>query len=238
MKLSVIIPTYNEKENIELLVKEIINSLNDINYEIIFVDDSNDGTDLVIEKLNNKNIILKHRIDKKGLSSAVIDGINMCSGDIVAVMDADLQHPPYLLKKMYEEVINGADICIPSRFIKDGSDGGLNIYRKLVSAIARLIGKIYLPNLKKISDISSGVFCFKKDILDSNYKLNPIGWKIMLEILEKSHYDSIVEIPYKFRKRNACESKMTKKIMIEYLKQLKILSKNHINNNYQVIRNR
>lgn len=101
-KYSIIIPTYNEKDNIELSVREISENIKDLDYEIIFVDDGNDGTDKVIEKLSkkDKHIILKHRTDKKGLSSAVIDGIDIASSDIITVMDADLQHPTYLLKDM------------------------------------------------------------------------------------------------------------------------------------------
>ena len=237
-KLSIIIPTYNEKDNIKILVKKIEDSVKDIEHEIIFVDDSNDGTDKEIKKeqKNNSNIVLNHRIDKKGLSSAVIDGIEISTGNIIAVMDADLQHPPHLLKQMYDEIVNGVDICIPSRFITGGNDGGLNLYRKAVSATARYIAKIFIPNLYKISDITSGIFCFRKDILDKNYKLNPIGWKIMLEVLCKSNYKIISEIPYRFDQRNACNSKMNKKVMLEYLKQVKILRKEKIKNNYKVIR--
>ena len=162
MKLSVIIPTYNEKDNINILYNTIKKEISGIDYEIIFVDDSKDGTDEEIKKLADPNIILEHRIEKSGLSSAVIRGIELATGEIIAVMDADMQHPPYLLKLMYEEIVNGADICIPSRFIKGGSDGGLNIYRKLVSLVARKLAHIWLPNLRKISDITSGIFCFKK----------------------------------------------------------------------------
>ena len=235
-KYSVIIPTYNEKDNIKLLVSEIEKSLGDLDYEIIFVDDSTDGTEKVIENIAKKDdkIVLKHRTKEKGLSSAVIEGINMARADIISVMDADLQHPPYLLKNMYEEVKNGADFCIPSRFIPGGSDGGLNLYRKFVSWVARVIGKLSIFNLRKVTDITSGLFCFRKSNLDKTKKLNPIGWKIMLEVLAKSHFKKIVEIPYVFNKRHGGESKMSKKIMLEYLEQLKILRKEKTVNKYVV----
>jgi dolichol-phosphate mannosyltransferase len=179
---------------------------------------------------------LEHRNNSRGLSSAVIRGIELVNSDIIAVMDADLQHPPYLLKEMYLEIINGADICIPSRFIKGGSDGGLNWYRKLVSYTARTIGKIYLNNLKYISDITSGIFCFRKSNLLKDKKLNPIGWKIMLEVLTKSKYKIVVEIPYCFNKRYACQTKLNNKVMLDYLKQLPILKKEQVKNVYKVIR--
>lgn len=235
-KYSIIIPTYNEKDNIEVLVKEIEKYVTDIDYEIIFVDDSSDGTDKVIEKLakKDKHIILNHRTKKKGLSSAVIDGIDMAKSDIISVMDADLQHPPYLLKEMYNEVNNGADFCIPSRFIPGGSDGGLNLYRKFVSFVARSLGRLSIFHLRKVTDITSGLFCFRKSNLDKSKTLNPIGWKIMLEVLAKSKFNKIVEIPYRFNERFSGKTKMNKKVMFEYLEQLKILRKEKTKNKYIV----
>ena len=235
-KYSIIIPTYNEKENIKLLVSEIEKTLGNLDYEIIFVDDSTDGTEKVIENIakDNEKVTFKHRTKEKGLSSAVIEGINMANSDIISVMDADLQHPPYLLKNMYEEVKNGADFCIPSRFIPGGSDGGLNLYRKFVSWVARKLGQLSIFHLRKVTDITSGLFCFRKSNLDKTKKLNPIGWKIMLEVLAKSHFKKIVEIPYTFNKRHGGESKMSKKIMLEYLEQLKILRKEKTKNKYEV----
>lgn len=235
-KFTIIVPTYNEKDNIKPLVEEIEKYLNDIEHEILFVDDSNDGTEKEIEKIQkeNKNIRYKHRTKDKGLSKAVIEGINLAKGDIIAVIDADLQHPPYLLRKMYDEIINGADFVIPSRFIKGGNDGGLNLYRKFVSFVARMLAKVNLFNLKKISDISSGIFCFRKSNLLKDYELNGIGWKIMLEVLCKSKFTKLVEIPYNFNQRNAGVSKMSKKVMLEYLEQLKLLRKNHYKNKYKV----
>ncbi len=238
MKLSVVCPAYNEQDNVEPLVTKIEEALKGIDHEIIFVDVSNDDTVKNIEKIMaaNKNVRLEHDLKYKGLSRQVIRGFELAKGDIIAVMDSDLQHPPYLLKTMYEEIINGADFVIPSRFIKGGSDGGLNIYRKLVSYVARLIGKIYLPSLRKISDLSSGYFMFKKENLYDINILNPIGWKIMLEVLMKSKYTKIVEIPHKFDTRNSGVSKMSKKVMLEYLKQLKQLRKYKNKNKYKLIR--
>lgn len=235
-KFTIIVPTYNEKDNVKLLVDEIEKYLSDIDYEILFVDDSNDGTEKEVEKIQkeNKNVRCKHRTKDKGLSKAVIEGINLAKGDIIAVIDADLQHPPYLLRKMYDEMINGADFVIPSRFIKGGNDGGLNLYRKFVSFTARMLAKVHLLNLRKISDISSGIFCFRKSNLLKEYELNGIGWKIMLEVLCKSKFTKLVEIPYKFNQRNAGVSKMNKKVMLEYLEQLKLLRKNHYKNKYKV----
>lgn len=238
MKLSVVCPSYNEQDNVKPLVKEIEKALKNIEHEIIIVDVSNDDTEKNVREImkKNKNVILEHDLKYKGLSRQVIRGFEIASGDIIAVMDSDLQHPPYLLKKMYEEIISGADFVIPSRFIKGGSDGGLNLYRKFVSFTARELGKVYLPSLRKISDLSSGYFMFKKENLNDLNELDPIGWKIMLEVLMKSKYEKIVEIPHKFDTRNSGVSKMSKKVIMEYLEQLKRLRKCKNNNKYTLER--
>ena len=122
----------------------------------------------------------------------------MADGDFLACMDADLQHPPAILRPMYAAMLSGADICIPSRLIRGGSDGGLNPARKLVSGTARWMGKIALPSLRNISDPTSGLFMFRKEMLEGA-DLQPIGWKIMVEGLAMCKYSLVVEIPYEFQ---------------------------------------
>lgn len=219
--LSVVIPIYNEKNNIIELVKRIEKNLNDVEYEIIFVDDSIDETTSTVLRLanNDSRVKLKHRDHKKGLSSAVIDGFHIASGDIIAVMDGDLQHPPEILKPMLEEIYRGADIVIPSRFVNGGSDGGLNLFRKFVSASARYMGKILFKKLRRVSDPTSGIFMIKKSIL-SGAKLKPIGWKILMEILVLCKYNKLIEVPYTFDTRNSGKSKMSVTVQIQYIGQL------------------
>ncbi|MCR5108737.1 MAG: polyprenol monophosphomannose synthase [Lachnospiraceae bacterium] len=223
-KLSVVIPTYNEAENVGNLVNQIDYALRGIPYEIIFVDDSRDETPEVIEKVmkENRNVRLYHRTNESGLATAVLKGFELSKGDYIAVMDADLQHPPTILRSMYAVIADGYDICVPSRFIKDGSDGGLGPYRKLVSGVARYIGKIFLPCLRKVTDPTSGLFMFKKEVI-KDADLRPIGWKILIEVLAMGEYEAIVEIPYKFQARPAGESKLSSKVTIEYLKQVREL---------------
>ena len=225
-KLSVVIPSFNEAENVENLVERIHKALNGISYEIIFVDDSTDNTPEVINDVikKNPNVRLKHRTGKKGLSSAVIEGFKMAKGDYIAVMDADLQHPPEILHSMYKCLESGADICIPSRFVPDGSDGGLGPYRKFVSLIARYIGKILLPSLRTITDPTSGLFMFRREVIQ-DADLQPIGWKIMIEVLAMGTYSTVVEIPYIFKSRPAGESKLTTRVTLQYLQQLIGLTK-------------
>ncbi len=225
-KLSVVVPTFNEKGNVENLVEQIGNALSGIDYEIVFIDDSTDDTPDVLEKLSkeNEHVRYEHRVGETGLATAVIRGFRIAEGDFLACMDADLQHPPAILRPMYAAVLSGADFCIPSRLIPGGDDGGLNLYRKFVSGTARWIGKIALPCLRHISDPTSGLFMFRRDCI-RHADLRPVGWKIMIEVLAMSSYSKVVEIPYGFQNRNSGESKLSSKVTIEYLQQVAGLMK-------------
>lgn len=220
-KISIVVPSFNERDNVGNLVVQIGEALQGLDYEIVFIDDSNDDTPQVIEQImdSDSHVRMEHRTKEKGLATAVIRGFRIAEGDYLAVMDADLQHPPAILRPMYAALQSGADFCIPSRFIPGGSDGGLNLYRKLVSGVARYIGKILLPSLRKVTDPTSGLFMFKKEAI-ADADLQPIGWKIMVEVLAMSEYKTIVEIPYKFQARPAGESKLSSKVTLQYLQQV------------------
>lgn len=236
-KLSVVIPTYNERDNIYNLINQIDETLRSIDYEIVFVDDSTDDTPDVIKKYvnNNNHIRLYHRNNKKGLASAVLLGFKKAKGDYIACMDADLQHPASILFPMYVAMEAGADLCIPSRFIPGGSDGGLNWYRKIISWSAKMIGKIILPCLRCISDPTSGLFMFKKEILNGS-KMYPIGWKIMVEVIATTKYNTIIEIPYEFGKRISGESKIDIKVTLQYIRQCLGLRSRYIKNNNVMVK--
>jgi len=233
--LSVVVPTYNESENVKKLLEEIENALKDIPYEVIFVDDSTDDTPELLEKIagEDSRVRYEHRTEKKGLATAVLRGFELAKGDYVACMDADLQHPPVVLRSMYVAMCEGADMCIPSRFVPGGSDGGLDPYRKLVSGTARYIGKILLTCLRRISDPTSGLFMFKKEIIEGA-DLQPIGWKIMIEVLAMGKFSKVIELPYTFQDRNAGESKLSTKVTLEYLKQLFCLIPRAVDNDITV----
>ncbi len=225
-KLSVVVPTFNEKGNVENLVRQVDDALTGIDHEIVFIDDSTDETPEILEKLSKENdhVFYEHRTGETGLATAVIRGFRIAGGDILACMDADLQHPPKVLRPMYAAVMSGADFCIPSRFIPGGDDGGLNLYRKLVSGTARWMGKILLPCLRKISDPTSGLFMFRKECIE-NADLQPVGWKIMVEVLAMSEYSTVIEIPYVFQDRESGESKLSGKVTMQYIEQLLMLMK-------------
>jgi dolichol-phosphate mannosyltransferase len=224
--VSIIIPTLNEKENINELVKRINESLNNIKYEIIFVDDgSKDGTIEEIEKVikEYKNIKLIERGYKKGLSSAFLDGLKYSNGKYVILMDADLQHPPELLRKMYEKALEGYDLVIASRYIKGGKIENWNIIREIISKTAIIIAYIFLPETLKVKDPLSGYFLIKKDLLNNFNISDPFSYKVLLDILVKVNYNKLIEIPYTFRERKYGKSKLGKKVIFSYLKQVLLL---------------
>jgi dolichol-phosphate mannosyltransferase len=182
------------------------------------VDDSTDGTVERLEHLAemDPHVRYEHRVGDRGLGTAVVLGFQLARGTVLAVMDANLQHPPEMLPKMLAEIENRADIVIPSRFIPGGSDGGLNIFRKIVSATARYMGKIALKSLRPISDPTGGFFMFRQSVIEG-VELRPVGWKILIEILVRGNYRTVAEIPYGFMARAAGESKMSLKEQWTYI---------------------
>jgi len=221
--VSVVIPTYNERDNIHPLVERIHQALAPlgISYEIWFVDDSSDDTVAVLRDLEARDpaVHVFHRDHERGLASAVVRGFEKAQGRYLVVMDADLQHPPELLPAIYERLESGIDVVIPSRFVEGGSDGGLGPLRKLISWTARVIGQLALHRLRKISDCTSGFFGLRREVIEG-VELNPIGWKILIEVLVKGRYRSVHEIAYEFVARDFGESKMSLKEQWNYFRHL------------------
>ncbi len=234
--LSIIVPTYNEKNNIRPLIERLDKALEHIDFEILFVDDSTDDTPALLAEVSSESdhVSYIHRDNEKGLATAVLLGFRKSNGKYLACMDADLQHPPEILLPMYVAMENGADICIPSRLIPGGSDGGLNLWRKTVSSTARNIGKCLLPCLRKISDPTSGLFMFRRQIIE-NADMRPIGWKIMIELLATATYTNIIQIPYTFCERQSGTSKIDGKVTLQYLQQCFDLRKRYIKNRINVV---
>jgi len=220
MKLSLVIPTYNEKENIENLILEILSNFdkNKINGEIIIVDDnSEDQTGVIVENMKEKynNIYVIHRDGKLGLSSAVLEGFMVSNGEILGVMDADLSHPVDKINEMFQSIQNGADMAIGSRYIKGGHIKGWNLHRKVLSKGATLLARIFT----EVKDPMSGFFMFKKEYFVKE-NINSKGFKILLELLVKLNYKQIVEIPYVFINRTKGKSKANTGEIIYYLENL------------------
>lgn len=224
--ISIIVPTYNERENLAKLVDLIDKSINGIEYEIVVVDDdSPDGTwKLATELANRYPIRVIRRINERGLSTAVIEGFKQAKGDILVVMDADLQHPPEVIPRLVKPILEGkADLVIGSRYVRGGGVKEWGFIRKLVSKGAIFLAHMALPNLRGIKDPMSGFFAVKKNVIDG-VELKPIGYKILLEILVKGKAGRIMEVPYIFGERAGGESKLGKKQIIDYVKHLWRLS--------------
>jgi dolichol-phosphate mannosyltransferase len=250
--LSVIIPTYNESENILYLlglIKEKIPS--SMSTEIIVVDDNSpDRTGELAEiysrslrkdstgfqepsatKLSLQpdstftdksrtsfSVSVMHRDEKKGLVSAVMDGINSAKGQYILVMDADLSHSPEVIPKMVEKISSpDVDIVVASRYTRGGSITGWPFKRRLISKGAIKIARYGLRLNKEITDPMSGFFALKRHIID-NVKINSSGYKILLEILVKSSGARVSEVPYTFTDRKGGTSKFDNAVIWEYIK--------------------
>jgi len=213
--ISLIIPTYNEKENIGKLLT-LISNLNLKNFEVIIVDDNSpDGTAKEVERLAKEiplKIKLIKRRGKRDLSLSVLEGFKKASGEILGVMDADLSHPPELIPKILKELEDN-DFVIASRKISGGEIKEWSLKRKIFSGFATFLAKTLVP---KVSDPLSGFFFFKKKIIEG-VKLSPIGYKICLEILVKGNYQKLKEIPYVFKNRLFGKSKLNFKIILKFL---------------------
>jgi len=218
--ISIIIPTYNEKENLPELIDKIFSILheNELDGEVVIVDDdSPDGTGRIAENLKKTyNLQVLIRKDKRGLASAVLDGLKIAKGDILGVMDADLSHPPELIPKMIEPIIGGdVDLVIGSRYIKGGGTRDWPLKRRIVS-----IGAILLSRpLTGVRDSVSGFFFLKRDVINDVY-LDPRGYKIGLEIIVKGNYKKVKEIPFTFMDRQKGESKLSLRECYDYLVHL------------------
>ena len=215
--LSVIIPTYNEKKNITRLIPRIASILIGHDYELIVVDDSSsDGTaEAARELANDYPVKVLVRLGKLGLSSAVVEGFKASIGDVIGVIDADLQHPPEHIKEFLMAVSGGSDIVIGSRYVDGSKIEDWNWFRSIVSK-----GAIMLSSpLTDVKDPTSGYFFLKRSVIE-DILFNPHGFKILLEILVKGKYNNVKEIPIAFKAREKEESKLGIGEYVSYLKLL------------------
>ena len=221
LKFSFVVPTYNESGGIERLVKAVdaIFRENALDGELIVVDDNSpDGTGAIVDRLSaDYPVRCLHRPGKMGLSSGVIDGWKFARPDSEAVgaMDADFSHDANVVPKMVAALESGYDLAIGSRYVPGGGIENWPLRRKITSLVAIALAKPLTP----VRDITSGFFLVKRAAI-AGVDLDPIGFKIGLEVIAKAHYDRVVEIPYVFTDRVAGESKLNQKEIVNYLKQL------------------
>lgn len=220
--LSVIVPTYNESKNIEELLSKIFASLKPsyTPYEVIIIDDNSpDRTADIADALKSKfDLRVVRRPRKISLASAVINGFKVASGDVFCIMDADLSHPPEAIPLLYKEISAGADIVIGSRCIPEGGATNWPWYRRFGSKFAQMLAR----PITSVNDNTSGFFMVKRSVVEG-IDINPIGFKILLEILAKGNYSKVKEVPIIFNDRGGGKSKLGIKQVFEYLKQLGLI---------------
>ncbi len=220
IELSIIIPTYNEKDNIRPLCDSLEKALQGIIYEIIFVDDdSSDQTADIIKEIsqNNNQIRCLHRIGKRGLASACIEGVMASAAPYVAVMDADLQHDETLLMKMLSTIKEEKlDLVVASRYVEGGDTEDWSKKREWISLVATRLGQMFMR--VDIKDPLSGFFLIKRaSFIEVVHHLSAKGYKILLDILMSSkRILTFKELPYHFRNRHAGESKLDGLVAWEY----------------------
>ena len=215
MELAVIIPTFNEAENSRIVIPQIHTALK-TDYTIVIVDDNSpDGTQTVIKELGKTYPVkLIPRPEKKGLASAVIDGMESIEADAYIIMDADLSHPPQMLPRLRSE-IETHDLVVASRYVKGGSTSGWPLKRRIVSRIATMLARPVTP----IKDATSGFFAIRRECLQQ-VNLTPVGFKIGLECFVKANWKSFSEIPFAFIDRRHGESKLSNRVLLAYIRQL------------------
>jgi len=222
-ELSILVPTYEERDNLPILLERIQATLiDDENYEVIVIDDNSpDGTGKLADELARTytNVKVVHRRRKGRLSLAIIDGLRIAEGTLFSIMDADLQHPPELLAEMLEKALHGADLVVASRYTDGGGLESWSLLRKTVSKGATLLAHVLLPRTQKVRDPLSGYFSVRKQVLDC-VNLDPLGYKILLEILVKGKHSRVIEVPYVFRPRTKGKSKLKPSEYVNYVLHL------------------
>ncbi len=220
INLSVVVPTYNEAENISSLIEGLQEVLCSLRYEIIIVDDNSpDGTANIVQELASKfkGITCIKRIDKRGLSSAVIEGIGKARGEYIVVMDADLQHDhriiPQMLRRCQKEEL---DLVVGSRYIEGGELGQFGRVRSFISGFATTVANSVVG--LKLKDPLSGFFLLRKSYIVPNVdKLSGKGFKILLDIiLSSTKPPKVVEIPFVFGVRTGGKSKLSPLVAMEF----------------------
>jgi dolichol-phosphate mannosyltransferase len=225
LPFTIVIPTYNEAGGIERLLRTLDETFraNGLDGEIIVVDDNSpDGTGAIVDRLSQElPVRCLHRPGKMGLSSGVIDGWKTARPESLALgaMDADFSHDVRALPKMVEAVDSGKyGLAVGSRYVPGGGIANWPKRRIVTSRVACWLAR----PLTGVKDVTSGYFLVRREALDG-VTLDPIGFKIGLEVIVKGKYGKAVEVPYTFTDRIVGESKLNQSEIFNYLKQLRKL---------------
>jgi len=197
--VSVVVPTYNEGDNISRLLSDISEALQDFTYQVIVVDDGTDDTYAVSSQFKNVEAYHGHQ---EGLGRAILDGIGRAQGDVVVVMDADLSHSPFDIPRLLIPILqNDYDMAIGSRYVRGGDISHWDKHRGFSSRISAAV----MYPVFGVRDANSGFFAFRKSVIEG-VKLRATSWKMMMEVLVKSNAKKI-EIPITFGDREHGVSK-------------------------------
>ncbi|UFP92686.1 polyprenol monophosphomannose synthase [Gloeobacter morelensis] len=224
--LSLVIPTYREAQNIEALLVRLTRLLEATlsgTFELIVVDDdSPDFTWKLAQGLtaDYPHLRVMRRTDERGLATAVVRGWQASRGQLLGVIDGDLQHPPENVLKLLAAAEQGTDLAVASRHTEGGGVSTWSLTRRLVSRGAQLVGLVVLPSVVgRVSDPMSGFFVVRRACLAGKL-LSPLGYKILLEVLGRGDIHTIREVGYVFEERTQGESKVTLRQYGEYLLHL------------------
>lgn len=220
LEVAVVVPTLNEAANVEKLIAKLSVVLAGRGWEVVFVDDNSpDGTSELVRRIGrgSRHVRIVQRVGRRGLSSAVVEGILATAAPVVAVMDGDLQHSEDALPRLIDAVAGGeADVAVGTRYGAGGGIGDWDEGRARMSRLATRAGQIALGT--DVSDPMSGFFAIRRDAFERALPhLSAIGFKILLDILASSPTPlKVAEIPYRFRTREAGESKIGARVIAEY----------------------
>jgi dolichol-phosphate mannosyltransferase len=220
--ISIVVPTYQEAENLPHLTRAIAEALGPSGdeYEVLFVDDdSQDGSERVCAELAETHPVrIEVRTEERGLATAVIHGIQISTGDVVVVMDADLSHPASAIPEMVARLRSGqSDFVLGSRYVEGGTiHDDWSLFRKLNSVIPSLLSRPLCP----LKDPMSGFFAIRRAEMPDPSSLSPVGYKIALEIYVKGKFHQPSEVPIHFADRQFGESKLTLKEQLNFLRHL------------------
>lgn len=209
--VSVIIPTYNERTNIRHVIDRCLDAVSMYSIEILVVDDdSPDGTWRLVSKTyrDDDRITVLRRTDETGLATAVSLGFREAVHDICVVLDADLQHPPERIPEVIEAFTSNVDLVVGSRMHEDGGIEDWSPFRSLVSSTATRLTQLLVPPARDVTDPMSGFFAVRRSRV-AGVDLDPLGYKIFLEVLVRADIGRVVEVPYTFHDRERGDSKLT-----------------------------
>jgi dolichol-phosphate mannosyltransferase len=220
-ELTVVIPTYNERESLPALVDRLTGVARRLSLEVVVVDDgSPDGTGALAEELARTAAVplsVLHRPAKAGLGSAVLAGARQARAALVAVMDADLSHPPELLPDLAERVRRGADLAVASRYVSGGGVERWPWPRRLASRAATWVARAVLG--LRVRDPLSGYFVARRELL-TGPRYRAAGFKLLLEVLLAHPTAAVAEVPYVFTDRRAGHSKLSARELWEFIRLL------------------